>query len=46
MAKVTGANVAGATMRSAMLHAAISVWVGLLLADWMRKVQNVTDGEG
>ena len=41
-----GANVAGATMRSALLHAAISVWLGLLLADWMRKVQNVTDGEG
>jgi hypothetical protein len=39
MAKVTGANVAGATMRSAMLHAAIFVWLGLLLGNWIRKVQ-------
>jgi hypothetical protein len=39
MAKAQGANVAGATMRSAMLHAAISVWLGLLLGNWIRKVQ-------
>ena len=39
MAKVTGANVAGATKRSAMLPAAISVWLGLLLGNWIRKVQ-------